>query len=584
MDFEFNFLKDLNEKQKNICIGNKNYMLIACPGSGKTRTLTYKLAYMAEKYRCSRKWNIAITYTNRAAEEIENRLIDMDISLDNVWTGTIHQFCMHFIIRPYAIYSDRLKFGYKIIDEHVVQKYIKEIVERRGLKYDYRKNYFECEEIRFDYKKFIIDKKEIDFDSILDISNELITKNKFIAEDIANIVRSLYVDEFQDTNELQYQILGAIVKNNNRINMLFVGDTNQAIYGNLGGVVKTKNEIEHLMGQTFEEVFMLDCYRSTQKIIDYYNNFAIEYRNICSFYCNSGFNSHICYNHEVYRNELVDKIVEIIEYDIRRNISEKEICIVAPQWYLLFDLSLKLKDRLPHINFDSPEISPFKPDPLNPFFLMARLIYTVPGKLTVMRKRIANKILKILEEEYQLTIDSQINSSSFLKIVNSYQNNTISGMEYYEQCTKWILNSIGIEINNEVALNETLEMFIDNSKSRINKYNIINTNENFRTYFCEKSGIVISSIHGIKGKEYKTIIAFGLLNGLIPHWDFIMKTEMRDLRINETKKLLYVLCSRAKENIYLFSEKGRLTKKCHEYIATNELKELNFCYDVISVQ
>lgn len=578
---DFNFLKDLNDQQKNICISNKNYILIACPGCGKTRTLTYKLAYMAEKYSYSRKWNIAITYTNRAAEEIENRLIDMNISLDNVWTGTIHQFCMCFIIRPYAIYSDRLKFGYKIIDEHVVQKYIKEIVERKGIKYDFRKNYFECPEINSDYQKYIMGKKEIDFDSILNISNELITKNKFIAEDIAHIVRSLYIDEFQDTNELQYRILGTIVRNNKNINMLFVGDTNQAIYRNLGGVIKTRNEIECLMGLTFEEVFMLDCYRSTQKIINYYNNFAVEYRNIYSLYCNSEFNSRICYNYEVHKNELVDKIAEIIQYELRRNISEKEICIVAPQWYLLFELSLKLRNRLPHINFDSPEISPFKPDPLNPFFLLARLIYTVPGELTIMRKRTANKILKIFEEEYQLTIDQKINSSMFLKIVNSYQNNTVSGIEYYEECSKWILNAIGIKINNEEFLNETLKMFIDKSKSRIKRYNIINTNENFKTYFCEKSGIVISSIHGIKGKEYKTVIAFGLLNGFIPHWDFIMKPEMRELRINETKKLLYVLCSRAKENIYLFSEKGRFTKKCCEYIATNELKQLNFCYDII---
>ena len=582
MNFKFDFLKNLNEKQKNICINNKNYIVLACPGSGKTRTLTYKLAYMAERYKCSRKWNIAITYTNRAAEEIENRLIDMNISLDNVWTGTIHQFCMCFIIRPYAIYSDRLKFGYKIIDEYVAQKYIKEIVQRRGIKYDFRENYLENAEINSEYQKLIIERKEIDFDSILNISNELIIKNKFIAENIAQVVRSLYIDEFQDTNELQYQILGSIVKNNKEINMLFAGDPNQAIYRNLGGVTKTKSEIERLTGLIFEEAFLLDCYRSTQKVINYYSNFAVEGRNVCSLYHNSSdINSYIYYNYEIHKNDIVDKIAEIIKYELGRNVVEKDICVVAPQWNLLYDLSLKLKNKLPHINFDSPEISPFKPDSLNPFFLIARLIYTVPGKLTMMRKRTANKILKIFEEEYQLTIDPKINSNTVLKFVNSYQNNTVDGIEYYEQCVRWILNSIGIEIDNEKILNETFEILIDKSKKRINKYKIINTNENFKTYFYERNGIVISSIHGIKGKEYKTIIAFGLLEGFIPHWDFIINYEMKSLRINETKKLLYVLCSRAKENIYLFSEKGRLTQKGNDYIATNELKQLNFCYDIV---
>lgn len=100
-------LRQLNQKQMEVCLSNDDMLLMACPGSGKTRTITYRLAYMAEKFRDSKKWNIAITYTNRAAQEIDERLSRLDISLENVWTGTIHQFCMHFIIRPYAMYSQR---------------------------------------------------------------------------------------------------------------------------------------------------------------------------------------------------------------------------------------------------------------------------------------------------------------------------------------------------------------------------------------------------------------------------------------------------------------------------------------------
>ena len=117
MDNDFTFLVQLNPKQRDVCISENNYVLTACPGSGKTRTITYRLAYLDKKYIPSRLLNIAITYTNRAADEIYSRLDSMSIDESSIWTGTIHQFCMHFIIRPYAMYSEQLCHGYHIVDE-----------------------------------------------------------------------------------------------------------------------------------------------------------------------------------------------------------------------------------------------------------------------------------------------------------------------------------------------------------------------------------------------------------------------------------------------------------------------------------
>lgn len=113
-----NILKELSNEQQNACTSLNNIMLTACPGSGKTRTLTHRLAYQVLREPDSKKIKIAITYTNRAAEEIINRLEGMPLDLSSIWTGTIHQFCMHFIIRPYAMYSKRLCKGYRIIDDY----------------------------------------------------------------------------------------------------------------------------------------------------------------------------------------------------------------------------------------------------------------------------------------------------------------------------------------------------------------------------------------------------------------------------------------------------------------------------------
>ena len=94
------------------------------------------------------------------------------------------------------------------------------------------------------------------------------------------------------------------------------------------------------------------------------------------------------------------------------------------------------------------------------------------------------------------------------------------------------------------------------------------------SFFKEKQGVVISTIHGVKGEEYNTVIGFGLLNGVIPHWDYILKSDLKPIRESETKKLLYVLMSRAKQNLFLFSENDRITKNGSPLSPTDELSKI----------
>ena len=269
------FLNELNTQQRQVCIDEGNILLKACPGSGKTRTLTYKLAYLVEKYIASQKLNIAITYTNRAADEIKERLERIEISENKVWVGTIHQFCLEFIIRPYTMYHKRLRKGYHIIDEYVTKQYIEEIIEELGIDIGYSKP-FEYPEILEKYQKKLLDEKEIDFNDILSISFDLISDKKFIAENISGIIRTILVDEYQDTNELQYKILSSIVRADKKIQVTFVGDTDQAIYGGLGGVAKTCDELQKEFGVKFLERKLDGCYRSTQRIVDYYSYFQLK--------------------------------------------------------------------------------------------------------------------------------------------------------------------------------------------------------------------------------------------------------------------------------------------------------------------
>lgn len=574
---DMTFLSKLNKQQRQVCIDEGNILLKACPGSGKTRTLTYKLAYLVEKYITSQKLNIAITYTNRAADEIKERLEKIEIPEDRVWVGTIHQFCLEFIIRPYTMYHERLRKGYHIIDEYVTKQYVNEIIEELGINIGYDKP-FEYPKICEKYQKKLLIEKEIDFNDILSISYDLVRLKKFIAENIARITRTILVDEYQDTNELQYKILSEIVKSDKKIQITFVGDTDQAIYGELGGVAKTCDELQKEFGVKFQERKLDGCYRTTQRIVDYYSNFQLKNMRI---YAVSDIKDEIgclTYDNTVDRSELFEKIAYIVNEELSKGIPDNEICIIAPQWWLLFPLSKKMKELLPDVKFDAPDITPIKYDPMNVFYLITRLLFTESGQKIGLRKRIANEVIEILKEEYKIYLSDKLDNYRVLKVINSISETDENGVIYLEKAIKKILIGAGINLGIETRLHKAYEDFIVKIKDRVKNNHLSTDVEVFKQCFKEKEGVVINTFHGVKGEEYTTVIAFGILNGYIPHWDTMINKPL-DYRENETKKLLYVVCSRAKKNLYLFSEQGRTTKKGISLTSTDEIASIDYKYD-----
>lgn len=575
------FLNELNTQQRQVCIDEGNILLKACPGSGKTRTLTYKLAYLVEKYIASQKLNIAITYTNRAADEIKERLERIEISENKVWVGTIHQFCLEFIIRPYTMYHKRLRKGYHIIDEYVTKQYIEEIIEELGIDIGYSKP-FEYPEILEKYQKKLLDEKEIDFNDILSISFDLISDKKFIAENISGIIRTILVDEYQDTNELQYKILSSIVRADKKIQVTFVGDTDQAIYGGLGGVAKTCDELQKEFGVKFLERKLDGCYRSTQRIVDYYSYFQLKGMKIQAVSDIKDEIGCLIYDNTINKSELFEKIACIVKDELSKGIPETEICIIAPQWWLLFPLSKKMKDLLPNVKFDAPDITPIKYDPMNIFYLISKLLFTESGIRITSRKRVANEIIEILTEEYKIRLSEQIDSYRVLKVINSIYPTNENGIAYLQEAITKFLVGIGIELSIEASLYKAYEDFMERIKYRVKNNHLSTDIDVFRQCFKEKEGVVINTFHGVKGEEYTTVIAFGILKGYIPHWDIIINKPI-DYQKNETKKLLYVVCSRAKKNLFLFSEQGRTTKKGAPLLSTDEILEIDYEYDSLEV-
>lgn len=567
----YKYLQKLNSNQLHVIQQTENVLLTAIPGSGKTRTLTNKILFEFEENEY--KKIIAITYTNRAADEMNERIINQLGKVpDNIWIGTIHKFCLEFILRRYSSYSEFLSKPFCILGEQDDNKLKKGLLKKYNIsayeQIDYtlspsgnpneKKFYEYVKEYYFIQKK----SRKINFDLILYESYKILKNNKNICINISALIKYLCVDEYQDTQELQYQILALIYKSTKKFKMFFVGDPNQAIYTGLGGVVKNKIEMEKIFCVTFKQYKLNDCYRSNQIIIDFYKKYAltnIEMKSATNLY-----NNPIIYkNINISKGLLIEEIEKIIINSINDGIEENDICIVAPQWILLYDLSSKLHQRMPNVKFDAPNIIPIKKDVENICYKLSELLlsnYSFNNKNTMLNK--ARDIIKQLEDEY--CVNLSLDEYDLLKVIFTSKVENIKGTEYLKKSMINIFDKLNILS----IFNSEVEKFIEDTQDNIRfyeKWGIEDSRLSFEKSLRSKEGIVISTIHGIKGDEFRVVIAFGLLEGYIPHWNSIYETKTAD---EDSKKLMFVLCSRAKERLYLFAENDRYTK-------TNKLMEVN---------
>lgn len=559
------YAEKLSKEQLKICESEKNLLVKACPGSGKTRTITYKLAYRIEKNPNNLKKLIAITYTNRAADEINQRIEELGIDTERV----IHQFCLEWILKRYKMYTNSLNQGFKVIDERVTERYITEIVKKLNwqiywkevnTRYDRELHLIEKDvkkrKIISMYHQILRKNKELDFEQILVTAYNILKKNSFIASDIKEAIKLICIDEYQDTQDLQYAIIEEIANSNLRkgLQINFFGDPNQAIYGTLGGMAKDlktiNNEFESI---SFEEKTLSGCYRSTERIIKFYREFMVDKYLIDAKGENKNDIGIIAYDYKIDKEQIYDYIAQIIKSNIQNGIPEKEICVLAPVWDLLYPFSKELQDRLPEVRFDAPDITPIKRDPMNVFYKLAKLLLTEPNaKKISSRRRLASEIIS----EMSIYVGKQlsIDDIELLDIILQAKEDKEKGSEFVKCGIDNILGDLQCKLSDYIDLNKMYDDFFEKMNFRLEnvKYRLTDDLCTFKKMFREKEGVVINTCHGVKGEEYQTVIAFGLVYGKIPN--IYIESAKQD---EEADKLLYVIASRAKSRLYLFSEKGR---------------------------
>ncbi|OXT07017.1 DNA helicase PcrA [Thermoanaerobacterium thermosaccharolyticum] len=292
-----NILDKLNDRQKEAVVTTEGPLLIlAGAGSGKTRVLTHRIAYLIKEKRVSPANILAITFTNKAAQEMKDRVESLLGYVGDIWVSTFHSACVRILRR------DIEKIGYDknfvIYDTQDQKSLVSDCIKELDLNEkqytpkgmlsaiskakdkmvspdeyllefgnDYRNK--KVADVYRLYQKKLKKDNALDFDDIIIKTIELFKKDEEILRYYQDRFRYIMVDEYQDTNRPQYEFVNLLAKRYR--NLCVVGDDDQSIYGWRGADIKNILDFEKDYPEA-KVIKLEQNYRSTQIILDAANN------------------------------------------------------------------------------------------------------------------------------------------------------------------------------------------------------------------------------------------------------------------------------------------------------------------------
>lgn len=288
-------LKNLNEEQIKPVMDTEGAVLVlAGAGSGKTRVLTSRIAYILEKNKASLSQILAITFTNKAAGEMKERLQRIIGDGDSKWICTIHSMCVKILrqfadkagIKPnFSIYSEternnviKRTFQELDYDDEKLLKSAKYHIgnakmlgldpDHYGKKFQYERGMEDIVLIYERYDKHLKENNALDFDDLLLETLRLLRRDRETLEYLSDKFEYILVDEFQDTNAVQYDIIKLLASKHG--NLFVVGDDDQSIYGWRGAEIKNILQFDRDFPNA--KIYKLERnYRSTKSILSLAN-------------------------------------------------------------------------------------------------------------------------------------------------------------------------------------------------------------------------------------------------------------------------------------------------------------------------
>jgi DNA helicase-2/ATP-dependent DNA helicase PcrA len=290
-------LNDLNPQQRAAVSARPGPVLVlAGPGSGKTRVLTYRIAYLINQMGVSPYHILAVTFTNKASREMQNRLeklLDLGDgarrSAKDVWLGTFHAVCARILRREqqylpftsnFVIFDDddqtgllkravkELNLDEKLYKPSSVHAAISSAKNNLLMPRDFPTSTYRDEvigRIYTRYQELLLASNAVDFDDLLLYTWKLLDENPAVRENYARRFEHVLVDEFQDTNLVQYELLRQLASVSG--NIFVVGDEDQSIYRWRGADYRNVLRFEEDY-HNFQKILLEQNYRSTQTVLD----------------------------------------------------------------------------------------------------------------------------------------------------------------------------------------------------------------------------------------------------------------------------------------------------------------------------
>lgn len=601
-DYKVNYENDLNSAQLSAVMHKKDPVLvIAGAGSGKTKTLTYRVARLIED-GIKPENILLLTFTKKAAAEMLSRAtLVLDDRCEKVAGGTFHSFA-NIILRKYSKFL-KLKSNFTILDKSDCEDIINHITgqmfpkkEKRFPKKStileiYSKSvnketptkqiieeefpqFAHCEDKIIEvHKAYVGYKREnsvLDYDDLLLYVKLLLENNEGLRKKLSNQYQYIMVDEYQDTNTLQADVIKLLASEHS--NIMAVGDDAQSIYSFRGANYRNILDFPKLFEGT-EIIKLEQNYRSTQNILKLTNTIISKAKEKYAKTLFSNIESPIvpalicAKDTQMEADFICQRILELLDEDV--NLSD--ICVLARNARMSYALEIELSKRaIPYQKFGGPKfmetahikdivshlrviINPDDIISLNRILLLLKgvgattvnnIIPIIKGNLNPNIKLLpSNKttslvpLLKTLEN-----LRSQISMRKPSDIVEDV-------IEYYRPILKDKYddyNKREKDLDHFQYLSEqysNLEDFISDMALEPPDASV----EGMYKRNSDDEALTISTIHSAKGLEWDSVFIIGAVDGRFPSaYSFNSAEEM-----DEELRLMYVATTRAKNNLYI---------------------------------
>ena len=603
------YLKNLNSAQKEAVINTDGPILVvAGAGSGKTKVLTSKIAHLIKNKKAFPNQILAVTFTNKAAKEMQNRVIKIlkSESTGLSWLGTFHSICAK-LLRKHARAAG-LNSNFTILDSDDQTRLIKNICKSENIDTKkisskiiiaiiekWKNNGWYPDSVQINskdiyekiilpiykvYQKKLIDLNACDFSDLILHCVNILERNKDICEIYSTNFKYILVDEYQDTNFIQSKWLNILAKKSN--NICCVGDDDQSIYSWRGAEIKNFLEFDKVYKGT-KIIRLEENYRSTQNILSVASGLISNNENRVGKTLKTNSENGELVSLSCFRNGKEEAIglSDQVEKNLKNKYSLNNIAILVRAIFQTREFEERfLKIGLPYriiggIKFyDRAEIKDC--------IAYLRLVYQNKDDLAFERiinnpkRAIGESTMKQIHEYSKKNSLSLVNSSKKLLEENQIKPKAKIGLNFFLNfLQKWgedlfkkkighvkllqiILDESGYssllknkkDLDNENKLENIKELLsamkeFDNLESFLEHVSLATSID--QDWDGEK--INLMTMHASKGLEFDVVFLPGWEEGLFPHQKSI--DEKGEKGLEEERRLAYVGITRAKKRAFI---------------------------------